>query len=103
MDDIFKAHRADDPETSREAAEAIQPTKTAIQRKVEDYALRAGAVGFTDYALSLAHHSGWSSTYRTRRAELTEAGVIVDSGRRERLATGRRAIVWVHKSHKGAE
>lgn len=40
------------------------------------------------------------SGLRTRRSELVEQGLIVDSGRRKRLSSGREAVVWV--SAKGS-
>lgn len=35
-----------------------------------------------------------SSGIRTRRRELTDAGLVVDTGKRRKLRSGRRAIVW---------
>lgn len=35
-----------------------------------------------------------SSGFRTRRAELRHAGLVVDSGRRYQIETGRQAIAW---------
>jgi len=34
------------------------------------------------------------SGIRSRRSELAAAGLVVDSGKRERMASGRMSIVW---------
>lgn len=89
-------HRANDPDTSREAAVAIASKRTRIQAEVLAFARAAGGLGFTDFALC-CHFEDLGSTYRTRRAELTRAGEIVDSGHRSLSDNGRRMIVWIHK------
>lgn len=98
LDEARRLHRAADPDTSREAAEAIASKRTRIQAEVEEYARRCGERGFTDMGLSDFFGTA-GSTYRTRRAELTARGVIVDSGWRSMADSGRRMIVWVHKDH----
>ena len=35
-----------------------------------------------------------ASGLRTRRSELVNAGLVVDSDRRDTLASGRKAVVW---------
>ncbi len=90
--------RKTDPVTSHEAAasvDGITATQQAImqliqlqpmtdQRLVEFYAkqIRKGA--------PRASESG----IRTRRAELVAKGLIKDSGLREKLDSGRNAVVW---------
>ena len=95
LDEARKLHRTKDPDTSREAAESIVEKRTKIQRMVEEYAKRIGPVGFTDQQLSTFFGTA-GSTYRTRRAELTDRGIIVDTGLRSTAASGRRMIVWIH-------
>lgn len=95
LDEARKLHRTEDPDTSREAAESIVEKRTKLQRVVEEYAKRIGPVGFTDQQLSTFFGTA-GSTYRTRRAELTDRGTILDSGLRSVAASGRRMIVWIH-------
>lgn len=95
---IFAAHaRASDPSTSHAAAEAITGHLTDLQRKVSAYAKRCGPLGFTDAKMT-DELDLKGSTLRTRRAELAEIGVIVDSGRRVTYGQSPRLrIVWVHR------
>ena len=89
----YTLHRRDDPDTSVQAAQAIGVHITKLQQQVMDYATMMGQHGFTDEGLS-HFYDNYRSTLRTRRAELTERGYIVDSGRRVTLPTRRQAIVW---------
>jgi hypothetical protein len=104
VDDIFEAARRrireGDPDTSFEAAQSVIPKLNEIQQLVEDYAISRSYFGFTDYELN-DHFQHQGSTYRTRRSELTDAGIIVDSGRRkQRGDAGRKHIVWLHRDFK---
>ena len=93
-----KRARTTDPETSHEAAESVTPMIRMSQLNI----LRAfrwyGRM--TDYELieagypatRLPHQS--PSGLRTRRNELVKAGLLEDSGKREVLPSGRKAIVW---------
>lgn len=90
--------RRTDPGTSHEAARAVTPGITELQAVVERYALERGPEGFTDAAMSDALDDA-SSTFRTRRSELTVRGIILDSGRRAKHGdSDRNRIVWVHRS-----
>ncbi len=89
--------RSSDPQTSVEAGKAILTKTALIQGYVEDYALMRPD-GFTDHELS-QHFGNHASTYRTRRAELTDKGVIVPTRQRRALPSGRTAVVWVHHSY----
>jgi len=87
--------RATDPLTSHEAAASVGDVRES-QRMV---LMMLNAVGpGTDEAL--VEHAGKvgypisPSGLRTRRSELVRLGLVEDSGERERLASGRRAIVW---------
>ena len=47
------------------------------------------------------HFNHTGSTYRSRRAELADRGVIIDTGRRkQRGEGGRNHIVWMHRDYK---
>jgi hypothetical protein len=66
-----------------------------LQKMVMTYAIERGSDGFTDQDLCTYFNNN-SSTFRSRRSELTHHGVLVDSGMRSLLKSGRRAIVWVY-------
>ena len=94
--EAFRLHRKNDPETSREAAQAVAKKLTQIQEEVLAYALKRADLGFTDEQLTRDFYAQGRSTYRTRRAELTAKGLIVDSGKRREHGPGRRHTVWIH-------
>jgi hypothetical protein len=101
MNDLFtggEAHaRRSDPATSHQAAEAVTPDLRQLQAQVADYAKRQGARGFTDAQMS-ADLEDETSTFRTRRSELTARNIIIDSGdRRQWGDSPRQRIVWVHR------
>jgi len=97
---VYTKARKSDPETSFEAAESIMPKLNEIQQQVEEYAISRNLIGFTDYEMN-EHFQHRGSTYRSRRAELADRGLIVDSGRRKyRGKSGRRHIVWIHGDFK---
>lgn len=89
-----EAHaRHTDPDTSHEAAEAISPRLRELQALVLAYAY-ANPSGFIDPEMNV-HFETHSSTYRTRRSELVDKGMIEDTGAREQIdGKGRRFIVW---------
>lgn len=92
--DPARLYRRDDLDTSREAAESIYGSITQLQAQVMRYARMRGADGFTDSELNRDLHCH-GSTLRTRRAELVEAGFIVNSGRSRKYGSkGRRHTVW---------
>lgn len=92
------AARRSDPDTSKKAAASIKSRCADIRRQVEEYALMQGFFGFTDYEMD-THFGCRSSTYRTRRAELTDKGIIVPTRQRRATPSGRTAVVWVHKTY----
>jgi hypothetical protein len=94
--------RRTDPETSHQAAEAITPQTGSIRLQVEAFAISKGERGFIDEELSKAFEASDVSSYRTRRAELTEVGTICDSGRTKANEGGRQCVIWVHKSFHNA-
>ena len=90
--------RITDPQTSHDAAESVQnisATQSAIlsiltfamtdERLVDAYYSMVGVGGAPN-----ASPSG----IRSRRAELAKRGLIKDTGDRERLSSGRQAILW---------
>lgn len=82
------------PDTSRAAAEALQPDAARLRTEVLLAIRRAGADGLTaDEAAARLGLSPLST--RPRCTELRQAGLIADSGRRWPNASGRQAIVWV--------
>lgn len=87
--------RRTDPSTSHEAAESVE-NLTATQKYVLEALVRprtdlelVEAYGY----LKLAPRAS-ESGIRSRRAELVRSGLVVDSGERKKLPSGRRAIVW---------
>jgi hypothetical protein len=96
-----KMHRRDDPHTSEEAALAVAPHLNEIHKQVEAYATRCGYFGFTDYELNI-HFMTTSSTYRSRRSELTDMGILVDSGKVKRKeGSARNHTIWMHRDFVG--
>jgi len=92
--------RTTDPVTSHEAAESVK-NLTATQEEVlriirvwksiNDVELVAQYKRLTPiYGLPAASESG----IRSRRAELVKSGKVIDSGDREKLPSGRNAILW---------
>ena len=89
----YTLYRKGDPLTSRKAAQAILAQLPALQQAVYAYAYAQGPHGFTDDDLGNYFRS-FRSTYRSRRSELTRAGLIMDTGRTRLLPTRRSAIIW---------
>lgn len=90
---LREAHaRNTDPDTSHEAAESISPRLRELQRKVLMFAYDYPD-GFIDPELNRRFDTH-GSTYRTRRAELVEQGLIRDSGERRTDGGTRRHIIW---------
>jgi predicted transcriptional regulator len=93
LPDDFGMSRRSDPQSSRDAARMVVPVLNEIQAMVLSEMRRAGDNGLTDYELD-AIFDCRKSTYRSRRAELVEKGMIKDSGtRRENDGTNR--TVWI--------
>jgi hypothetical protein len=92
--------RAQDPDTSHAAAASVRHISESQQHILRLFRLYGP---MTDEQL-LAKHREWQRRYgdplmsdsgvRTRRSELVVLGRVRDSGKRERLSTGRKAIVW---------
>lgn len=85
--------RNTDPVTSHQAAATVSKKLTDLQVQVRVELGAAGRAVLTDFELeSLCGSHG--STFRTRRAELVERGLVVDSGRKK-LINGSNRIIWV--------
>lgn len=89
------------PGTSHKAAGLVEPHVGTIREQVEAFARAAGEQGFIDEDLiKLAGDERQGDrSYRPRRTELTDANVIVDSGRTQRNAKGHDCVIWVHRDY----
>jgi hypothetical protein len=93
--------RNTDPATSHEAAEAVDNVT-----KTQEFILRCLRRPRPDVELVAAYRNmktaprASESGIRSRRAELVDRGLVVDTGRRVRLESGRYAIVWGHANVK---
>lgn len=86
--------RSTDPGTSWEAARSITPEKLReSQRIVLDF-FRAWGPSTDEYLCYRLEDEMSPSGARTRRSELVAMGLVRDSGRKDVLRSGRKAIVW---------
>lgn len=81
-------------ETSVAAAELIEPHANTLQAEVLEYLRIMGGDGATDEQMQEMLMLN-PSTQRPRRIELVKAGLVIDSGRTRKTASGRQAMVWV--------
>ena len=93
FDSLKKMFRRDATDTSIQAAISVYPDLRELQIHVMLYA-ETRPRGFTDEQMN-QYFDTHRSTYRARRAELMHKGLIVDSGRREKMTNGRNATVWI--------
>ena len=80
--DLFMLSRNGDPATSKEAAAFVHPKLSRLQDVVMTWARCQSS--FTDKQMVAAlqfAYGGSESTWRTRRSELRDAGLIVESGK----------------------
>lgn len=84
----FQRHSA----TSRSAALAIRPSAGTMKAKVLEY-LESQDDGATDEEGINALRMN-PSTYRPRRIDLVNEGLVADSGERRRVQSGEQAVVW---------
>lgn len=80
--------------TRRAARAALEPKLGRLQGIVLRGLVDRGSHGATDEELA-AELSMKDSTCRARRIELTEVGLVIDSGRKRKLKSGFRGAVWV--------
>jgi hypothetical protein len=98
-DDLFsrrESHqltRRADPATSFAAGAKVAPKLRELQRRVLDELRKAHPQGLCDFELE-ERCGSHGSTFRTRRSELVDLGLVKDSGQK-RLMAGRQRIVWV--------
>jgi len=78
-------------DTSREAAEQIEPTAGTERSRV--LALLREVGGLTDEQIQDRLEMN-PSTERPRRVELCQMGFVHDSGEKAATRSGRRAVVW---------
>lgn len=86
----YQSHSA----TSAEAAHAIEPRTETLRKAVLDLLRKWGDAGGTDEEVH-EYHGGNPGTYRARRVELVEMGLVRDSGRTRPTRSGRQAVVWI--------
>ena len=93
-----EAHaRWSDPETSHQAAASLQPAVlNRIQERVRFLLASCGPMHHAQliHAYRLQYGTVGESTIRTRCRELSDLGVVRDTGRRITLPSGRQSIVW---------
>lgn len=91
--------RSTDPATSHAAAQSVT-NATDLQRTVLELLKKHGPS--TDMELAQRHADDTDepaspSGLRTRRAELTEAGLVYDTNERRLSPSGRSCVVWACK------
>jgi hypothetical protein len=85
------AHRRTDPDTSVEAAMAVDATR--LEALVAEAIRAEGTKGATTRELSEILHMDWGSI-TPRCAPLVRKRLIYDSGERRQWRYGRKGIVW---------
>lgn len=91
--------RKNDPRTSHAAAESVEDVTVT-----QEYVLRALRQPRNDIQLVDAYRQykraprASESGIRSRRAELVDAGLVVDSGKKVKTPSGRWSIVWERSS-----
>ena len=89
-----KAPHTAGSDTSREAAESIEPEKGSLQYEVWRYLVKMRGFGATDEQGAKALKMS-GNTYRPRRRELEEMGLIRKTDVRRPTDSGRSAAVYV--------
>jgi len=86
-----------DPATSHNAEKSVTGLAETYRLMLAAFAKHGG---MNDQSLIELWHSqpSWKrvsdSGIRSRRSELTAQGIIQDSGKRQKMASGRMSIVW---------
>jgi hypothetical protein len=99
QDASLKLHRSQDQPTSIMAARQIVNLIPEFKKRVIAFAMSKGHQGFCDAEMN-DFFGYFGSSYRTRRAELTREGVIVNLGQTRTYGSNRQHIIWVHKDFK---
>ena len=98
---LMPVARRGDPETSWEAADSVTPrTITATQTAIL-LLLREGPMTDEDIAARVGKQFTSPSGLRTRRSELVSKGLVVDTGNRRKMESGRYSVVWALASPVG--
>lgn len=83
-------------ETSLDAAIAIEPICSKLERAVLDFLAMRGDTGATDEELQAALGEGYGvSTIRPRRISLVHKKLVKDSQRKRPSKSGRGMTIWV--------
>lgn len=87
--------RADDPDTSREAADSFSSEHLSECRRdvLQFFASRVEAID-EEVEVALWDKYPKYSTARKRRGDLVKMGLVYDTGTKRRNSTGRNMIVW---------
>lgn len=94
--------RTVDRPTSIKAAREVQRRSGTIREAVENFFALRGPMGATDD--EVRRHFGDEkpeSSYRKRRTELAQDGIILDTGKERGNRFGVKSTVWVHRDHAG--
>lgn len=92
--------RITDPETSHEAAKSVSKLRYMYDTMIiafetlgpmnDEQLIKLWRVGVTELGWRSASESG----IRSRRSELVAQGKLRDSGKRQKMQSGRLSIVW---------
>ena len=88
--------------TSTSAAKAIEPVAGTQRALIVERIRDAQSLGMTDGEIQYECEMA-GDTVRPRRGELQKDGLIVDSGRTRKTASGRDAVVWVAVEYSAAK
>ena len=80
--------------TSVDAADQIKGVSGKMRRIVLDVIRGFASVGCSDEE-GMLNCAMPASTWRPRRVELVNAGLVVDSGKTRKTKSGRKAVVWI--------
>ena len=86
----FQAHS----ETSRSAAERVSAPRRQLRIELLDYLRSRGATGATDEELQVGIPMP-ANTERPRRVECMDEGLVIDSRKKRKGSSGRKAVVWL--------
>lgn len=88
-------YRKSDPETSKEAGEAMTGEKLTDWQYFILCSFRNHGQMTDEELVSMVYpHAHGESTLRSRRSELVRKGLLRDSGQRKKNRGGRQTIIW---------
>ena len=85
-------------DTSQEAADYVAPKLTGLRKGVYEAVAAAASDGITPERIA-DEQDIWLYTVKPRLTELKQAGLVVDSGRRQENSRGRNEIVYITHHH----